>query len=152
MTKLSPCVFQCGQFSILETVFSEREAVRPWQYVDAELTGNAGRVAQLPFLQTGIRHLFSLLILILCGPLILLTAFAIRISSPGPILFEQERVGLNGKIFKMYKFRTMAVAASGESDTKWTVPNDPRRTRLGSFLRRTNLDELPNFLMSCSAI
>jgi len=89
--------------------------------------------------------LFSLLILILCGPLILLTALAIRISSPGPILFEQERVGLNGKIFKMYKFRTMAVAASGESDTKWTVPNDPRRTRLGSFLRRTNLDELPQF-------
>jgi lipopolysaccharide/colanic/teichoic acid biosynthesis glycosyltransferase len=54
-------------------------------------------------------------------------------------------VGLNGKIFKMYKFRTMAVAASRESDTQWTVPNDPRRTRLGSFLRRTNLDELPQF-------
>jgi exopolysaccharide biosynthesis polyprenyl glycosylphosphotransferase len=89
--------------------------------------------------------LFSLLILILCGPLILLTALAIRISSRGPILFEQERVGLNGKIFKMYKFRTMAVAASRESDTQWTVPNDPRRTRLGSFLRRTNLDELPQF-------
>jgi exopolysaccharide biosynthesis polyprenyl glycosylphosphotransferase len=89
--------------------------------------------------------LFSLFILLLCGPLILLVALAIRLSSPGPILFEQERVGLNGKIFKMYKFRTMAVSASEESDTRWTVPNDPRRTGLGSFLRRTNLDELPQF-------
>lgn len=90
--------------------------------------------------------LFSLLILILCGPLILLTALAIRLSSRGPVVFKQERVGLNGKTFKMYKFRTMAVSALEESDTKWTAPNDPRRTRLGSFLRRTNLDELPQFL------
>lgn len=90
--------------------------------------------------------LFSLFVLILFSPLMLLTALAIRTTSKGPILFGQERVGLNGKIFKMYKFRTMKIAPYNESDTKWTVPNDPRRTRLGSFLRRTNLDELPQFL------
>jgi lipopolysaccharide/colanic/teichoic acid biosynthesis glycosyltransferase len=72
-------------------------------------------------------------------------AIVIRLSAPGPILFIQERVGLNGKIFRMYKFRTMKVTSAGESDTKWTVPNDDRCTATGAFLRKTSLDELPQF-------
>ena len=88
---------------------------------------------------------FSLLAIAVTGPLMLAVAAAIRLTSPGPILFVQERVGLNGETFRMYKFRTMAVSSPTESDTRWTTSNDPRRTWLGTFLRRSSLDELPQF-------
>lgn len=88
---------------------------------------------------------FSLLVLILTAPLFGLVALLTRITSPGPIFFVQERVGLNGQMFRMYKFRTMHVSAKSSSDTVWTSANDPRRTPLGTFLRRTSIDELPQF-------
>ena len=81
---------------------------------------------------------------ILTAPFMLLIAAAIRLTSPGPILFVQERVGLNGRLFRVYKFRTMSAGNPGESDTRWTTSNDPRRTQC-AFLRATNLDELPQF-------
>src|SRR5262249_51608435 len=96
-------------------------------------------------LKRGFDILFSTFALILTAPLTLLVALSIRITSPGPIFFTQERVGLNGKKFRMYKFRTMKVAETSESDTHWTTADDPRRTRLGAFLRRSNFDELPQF-------
>jgi Undecaprenyl-phosphate glucose phosphotransferase len=88
---------------------------------------------------------FSAAVLILAAPVFLLIALAVRFSSPGPIFFVQERVGLNGKLFGMVKFRTMAVASKVDSDTRWTVKNDPRCTPIGRILRRTGLDELPQF-------
>lgn len=88
---------------------------------------------------------FATLAIVVCGPLMIAIAVAIRLSSPGPVLFIQDRVGLNGRIFKMYKFRTMKLGSVQESDTRWTTVEDPRRTRLGAFLRRTNLDEIPQF-------
>jgi len=75
----------------------------------------------------------------------LLIALAIRLTSPGPVLFAQDRVGLNGRVFRVYKFRTMSTGNAEESDTRWTTSDDPRRTKLGAFLRATNLDELPQF-------
>jgi Undecaprenyl-phosphate glucose phosphotransferase len=89
---------------------------------------------------------FSAFALLVAAPVMALIAIAVRLTSPGPILFVQERVGLNGKTFRMYKFRTMRMASAAESDSRWTVANDPRRTTLGIFLRKTNLDELPQFL------
>ena len=89
---------------------------------------------------------FSLFMIILTAPLMLLIAISIKLSSPGPVLFFQERVGLNGEPFDMFKFRTMRVAATAESDSNWTVRDDPRRTVVGTFLRKTSLDELPQFL------
>jgi Undecaprenyl-phosphate glucose phosphotransferase len=89
---------------------------------------------------------FSALVLLVTWPVLVLITAAIRATSPGPVLFAQDRVGLNGKIFPMLKFRTMKVCDCAESDTQWTTANDPRRTRLGSFLRKTSLDELPQFL------
>src|SRR5579875_1903131 len=86
------------------------------------------------------------LALIILSPLMAVIAIAVRATSPGPALFVQERVGLNGRLFRMYKFRTMKISDPGESATRWTTENDPRRTWFGSFLRRTNLDELPQFL------
>ena len=78
-------------------------------------------------------------------PLFALIAMAIKLNSPGPVFFGQERVGLNGHNFKMYKFRTMKVDSAAESATRWTTANDPRCTALGRLLRKTSLDELPQF-------
>jgi Undecaprenyl-phosphate glucose phosphotransferase len=89
---------------------------------------------------------FSALVLLVISPLMGLTALLIRLTSPGPIFFVQERVGLNGLPFQMYKFRTMRVSDFSDSDTRWTTEEDPRRTPLGSFLRKTSLDELPQFI------
>ena len=84
-------------------------------------------------------------VLLLGAPVFAVIALLIRIASPGPIFFVQERVGLNGRLFRMYKFRTMRVSSRVESDTRWTVRNDPRCTRFGRVLRQTGLDELPQF-------
>jgi len=89
---------------------------------------------------------FSILVLLLTLPLTLLIALAIVLEGRGPVLFAQDRVGLNGRVFRMFKFRTMRVGSREEGDTRWTCDNDPRRTPVGAFLRRTNLDELPQFL------
>lgn len=81
------------------------------------------------------------LLLVILSPLFLLLAIAIRLSSPGPVLFRQERIGLNKKPFIMYKFRSMRVNA--EQDTAWSGSTDDRRTWLGAFLRKVSIDELP---------
>lgn len=88
---------------------------------------------------------FSACVLLLGAPLFALIAILVWISSPGPVIFRQERVGLNGRLFRMYKFRTMYVAANSESDSRWTVRGDPRCTPVGRVLRRLGLDELPQF-------
>ena len=89
---------------------------------------------------------FSSLVLLVTAPIFGLVALLVRLSSPGPIFFNQERVGLNGKSFRMYKFRTMRQAPVAESDTLWTTNGDSRRTPIGAFLRQTSLDELPQFI------
>jgi lipopolysaccharide/colanic/teichoic acid biosynthesis glycosyltransferase len=72
-----------------------------------------------------------------------LAALAIRVSSNGPVLYSQTRVGRNGVAFRIYKFRSMRVDAEATSGAVWSVENDPRVTRIGRFLRRTRVDELP---------
>lgn len=88
---------------------------------------------------------FASAVLFLGAPVFALIALLIKLSSPGPIFFVQERVGLSGNLFHMFKFRTMRVSPKTESDTRWTVRNDPRCTRFGRILRQTGLDELPQF-------
>ncbi|MCU6797651.1 undecaprenyl-phosphate glucose phosphotransferase [Paenibacillus sp. WQ 127069] len=89
--------------------------------------------------------LFASIAIILISPVLILVAIGIKWTSPGPIIFKQERVGLNRRNFMMYKFRSMRVQTEADSDTQWTVENDPRKTKFGSFLRKTSLDELPQF-------
>jgi Undecaprenyl-phosphate glucose phosphotransferase len=89
---------------------------------------------------------FSAAVLILTFPLFGLIAALTRITSSGPVFFSQERVGLNGKPFRMYKFRTMHESPASESDTHWTTAADPRRTWFGALLRKTSVDELPQFI------
>jgi Undecaprenyl-phosphate glucose phosphotransferase len=89
--------------------------------------------------------IMSVLILSLIWPLMLVIALGIKLRSPGPVFFTQDRVGLNGRVFRILKFRTMKVGTVEEADTIWTKERDPRRTSMGAFLRKTNLDELPQF-------
>jgi Undecaprenyl-phosphate glucose phosphotransferase len=89
---------------------------------------------------------FSLVILILTSPLFGLLSLVILLSSRGPVFFVQDRIGLNGKPFRMYKFRTMRTGPKSESDTQWTRVEDSRKTVFGSLLRKTSLDELPQFI------
>ncbi len=81
--------------------------------------------------------------LALAAPLMLLIAAAIRRDSRGPVLFRQERCGEQGRVFRLYKFRTMRPDAESATGPVWAVADDPRRTRIGAWLRRNNLDELP---------
>ncbi len=85
----------------------------------------------------------SLMLILLTSPVLLFCAIGVKLSSPGPIIFNQERVGLNKKKFNMYKFRSMRVNV--ESSTAWSTDNDPRKTKFGSFIRKFSLDELPQF-------
>lgn len=87
--------------------------------------------------------LFSALALLLASPLMAGIAIAIKFTSKGPILYRQERMGLDGRVFQMLKFRTMHQDAELETGPVWAKPNDPRRTAVGKLLRRTSLDELP---------
>jgi Undecaprenyl-phosphate glucose phosphotransferase len=87
--------------------------------------------------------ILSLVALVLLAPVMLAITILIKITSPGPILYRQERCGLNGEVFNMLKFRTMRVNAEAATGPVWAKANDDRCTRLGTFLRKSSLDELP---------
>lgn len=81
--------------------------------------------------------------IVVTSPIMLLAAVLVKLTSPGPAIFKQERVGLHNKTFYMYKFRSMERQSPREEKRAWTVRNDPRVTPVGKFLRRTSIDELP---------
>ncbi|MBP5385119.1 MAG: undecaprenyl-phosphate glucose phosphotransferase [Lachnospiraceae bacterium] len=83
------------------------------------------------------------LAIILSSPVMLISAIAIKLNSKGPVIFSQERIGMHNKPFKMYKFRTMYVQEKTEEQKGWTTKDDPRVTKVGRFLRKTSIDELP---------
>ena len=85
----------------------------------------------------------SIVCIILFSPIMAVVAVLVKKSSPGPIIFCQERVGLHNKPFKMYKFRSMGVQSASKEQKAWTVHNDPRVTPVGRIIRKTSLDELP---------
>ena len=88
----------------------------------------------------------ALLGLIALAPLLAIVALAIAVTSPGPVLFRQEREGIDGKLFKVFKFRSMRVDECDASGVAQTMKDDPRVTPVGRFLRRTSIDELPQLL------
>jgi len=81
--------------------------------------------------------------IILFSPILLITSIVVKLTSPGPLIFKQERVGLNKRHFSMYKFRSMEVQKESKEKAGWTVKNDPRITGFGKFIRKTSIDELP---------
>ncbi|MGB9979562.1 undecaprenyl-phosphate glucose phosphotransferase [Methanobacterium sp.] len=86
---------------------------------------------------------FAIFGIIFLSPILILTAVIIKLSSPGPVIFKQERLGLNRKKFVMYKFRSMKIQDDKKEKHQWTVKDDPRTTKFGSFIRKTSIDELP---------
>ena len=88
----------------------------------------------------------SAALLLVFSPLMLGVIVAVKFTSPGPVFYSQERVGLHNKTFKMYKFRSMYVQPPEDEAQKWTVKNDPRVTKVGRFIRRLNIDEMPQFV------
>ena len=97
------------------------------------------------FLKRAFDLLFSTMVLVTIYPILyVVLGVLIKLSSPGPILFKQKRTGLYGRDFECFKFRTMRVNA--DADTMQAVKDDPRKTRIGNFLRKSNLDEFPQFV------
>lgn len=88
----------------------------------------------------------SALFLVVLSPVLLVTALAVALTSKGPIIYRQERVGRNGKVFTIFKFRTMVVDAEQESGPRWATDNDPRVTKAGYWMRKFHLDEVPQFI------
>jgi exopolysaccharide biosynthesis polyprenyl glycosylphosphotransferase len=85
----------------------------------------------------------ALLALVVSLPLLPFIVLAVKLGSPGPVLYRQQRVGRRGKIFYCYKFRTMRRDAEADTGATWATDNDPRITRVGKFLRSSRLDEIP---------
>jgi putative colanic acid biosynthesis UDP-glucose lipid carrier transferase len=91
-------------------------------------------------------RILAALILLLISPIFIPIALAVKMSSPGPIFYRQKRVGWNGNEFEMLKFRSMPVNAEAGTGPVWASKGDGRATKIGQFLRKTSLDELPQFI------
>ncbi|MBR1983752.1 MAG: sugar transferase [Clostridia bacterium] len=87
----------------------------------------------------------SLIGLIVCSPILLIIAFLVKVTSKGPIIFKQQRIGKKGKVYNIYKFRSMCVGAEKMGSGVYSGKGDARVTKVGKFLRATSLDELPQF-------
>ena len=90
-------------------------------------------------------YFVAIVAIIITSPIMIITAIAIKLESPGPVIFKQERIGYNGKPFMMYKFRSMKVQDESEEKSQWTTEDDPRKTKVGTFIRKMSIDELPQF-------
>jgi sugar transferase (PEP-CTERM system associated) len=125
----------CGRVSLKD--------LRPGRLIfAADLGPRPGRV----LLQALYSTLLGLVGFVMTAPVMLIIALVVRVSSAGPVLYKQKRVGLNGRLFMLYKFRSMHEDAEAETGAVWATRDDPRVTRLGRWLRRLRLDELPQFL------
>lgn len=106
------------------------------RYVPLTNTGNI-------FIKRMVDIVGALAGVVITSPIMLITALMIKLTSRGPVIFKQERIGLHNSSFYMYKFRSMEQQSPGEEKKAWTVKDDPRVTAVGKFIRRTSLDELP---------
>ncbi|NWG03048.1 MAG: undecaprenyl-phosphate glucose phosphotransferase [Syntrophaceae bacterium] len=151
------------EYDCFETLFQKVQGrlpeikVVPGSYEFLSLRGGIDELGDLPIisLQTSplygwdrvFKRAFDLivgsLILVILSPIMVTIGILIKLTSKGPILYKQERLGFDGLLFQMLKFRTMHVGAEMETGPIWAKENDPRRTKLGAFLRKTSLDELP---------
>lgn len=97
-------------------------------------------------IKRGLDIIFSLVLLIIGGIFLLIVGLIIKIDSPGPAIFKQERLGLNGKVFNIYKFRSMCQGAEKKGTGVYSLKGDPRVTKVGRFIRATSIDELPQLI------
>ncbi len=95
------------------------------------------------FLKRAVDIFGSVFAIVLFSPVMLVVSILIKLTSKGPLIFKQERIGLHNKPFMMYKFRSMVTQTDEEEKSKWTTADDPRITKIGKFIRKTSIDELP---------
>jgi len=136
------------RLSFVPSHFLPSDSLVDYQDIDGVLLASFGQNTTrtgYELIKRGIDILTATICLTLGGPFLLLLAAVVRLDSPGPALFKQKRVGKDGMIFEMYKFRSMHVHAAS-SDYSPKTPSDPRITPFGRFLRKTSLDELPQLL------
>lgn len=98
------------------------------------------------YFKRAIDFCIALFMLMVLFPLLLITAIAIKLDSPGPILFKQERLGLKGRVFRIWKFRSMCVGAEKQGTGVYSYKGDSRITKVGRFIRATSIDELPQLV------
>lgn len=122
----------CGRVCIKE--------LRPSQLI---YSGELGPRRNNVIYQSVLNKLVAGVGIVVSSPFLLLTALAVRLSSPGPILYRQVRVGLDGALFSLYKFRSMRADAESETGAVWASKDDPRATRVGRIIRKIRFDELP---------
>jgi exopolysaccharide biosynthesis polyprenyl glycosylphosphotransferase len=132
-----------------------RQILRKWRYQSSNYIGSIFFICKSG-IKRGLDAVFSAIFLICLSPIFLLTGLAIKIEDPGPVFFAQVRVGKWGKLFKMYKFRSMVVNADklksellDHNETGGVIfkmKEDPRITRVGKFIRKYSIDELPQFI------
>ncbi len=98
------------------------------------------------YIKRGIDIVLAAILLIVLSPIMLIAAIAIKLDSPGPVIFKQERIGCAGKTFFIYKFRSMYVDSERKGSGVYSDNTDPRQTRIGLILRKTSIDELPQLI------
>ena len=116
------------------------EQIRPSQLIFTRELGPRPYVVQL---QSVYSWIFAVVLLVLSAPVMILAAILVRLTSPGPALYSQTRVGKNGAHFTIYKFRSMRADAEAKTGAVWAQKDDPRITPVGRFLRKSRIDELP---------
>jgi lipopolysaccharide/colanic/teichoic acid biosynthesis glycosyltransferase len=115
---------------------------------DGSLTGRAGAPeldAWYGPVKAALDFVLAAVLLVLTAPIALLAMLAVKLTSHGPVLYTQRRLGLNGRPFLMFKVRTMTHNCESTTGVRWCVPGDPRVTAVGRVIRKTHLDELPQF-------
>jgi Undecaprenyl-phosphate glucose phosphotransferase len=151
--KLSMIIKICEKHGVRVLIIPDYYSYIPAKPKVAEIDGiPVISIRDIPldtFLNRLIKRLFdmimAMLLLVISAPVMIIIAFGVKFTSRGPILFKQKRIGLNRKPFFLYKFRSMRVSSDEVAATTWTTSDDRRRTRFGEFIRRTSLDELPQF-------
>lgn len=99
-----------------------------------------------PFIKRLLDLVFSIVMLIILSPLLAIVALAIKMESKGPVIFKQRRLGRNGEVFLIYKFRSMIVDAENQGTGQYSFDDDPRVTKVGKIIRKTSIDELPQLV------
>lgn len=151
ISHLNSIIFSCEKHGIRSSIIPIYNDYLPaCATVDAigrirliNIRGNSQDLAINRVIKRVFDILFSSVVILLLSPLLLAIALGVKLSSPGPVLFKQRRVGKERKLFTMYKFRSMCV--NDQSDTAWSRSRDSRITRFGAFIRKFSLDELPQF-------
>jgi sugar transferase (PEP-CTERM system associated) len=136
-------IYDFMTFMERETGRCDLKALRPSWFIFAE--GFTGGLIQQG-VKRGLDVVLSIILLIITLPLMGATALAIRVESPGPVFYLQKRVGLNGKVFDIIKFRSMTVDAEADGSAVWASRNDPRITAIGRIIRKFRIDELPQII------